>query len=120
MTAHHPNSMDETTLAALKDSIKKWERNAAATTPDAYKTTPGSCPLCALFHNSGCEGCPVMAATGFTFCSDTPYEDADRALDRWRSDPEDEDLRSDAHASARDEAAFLRSLLPAADLRKGG
>ena len=104
--------MDGKTLKALKQSIKKWERNAVAETPEDTMVGSDSCPLCKLFWKRRCEGCPVRDRTEETYCDGSPYDDAEFASVRWGSAPEDENLRNAAHAAAREEVAFLRSLLP--------
>lgn len=104
--------MDDKTLNALKQSIEKWERNAVAETPDDYTTGVESCALCRMFWRSSCRGCPVSEATGETHCFNSPHSDAAYAGDDWLHYPSDATLRDAAHAAARAEVAFLRSLLP--------
>ena len=87
--------MDERTLTALQQSIKKWEKRAAGE-HDGKIGTDG-CPLCQLFYHSACFGCPVYEKTEATCCDDTPYPDY--AADR-------------TDANAKRELDFLRSLLP--------
>jgi hypothetical protein len=102
--------MDAKTLEALKASIAKWERNAEATDPFEFKISEKDCPLCAMFKigSDECKGCPVFEKTGATFCRETPYIPAATARRDWRCG----DVPADrAHAAARDEVAFLRSLL---------
>ena len=99
--------MDESTLAALHGSIKKWEAIVAGTRKDEG---PTNCPLCLVFHpdfradgKSHCEGCPVAIA-GYRGCTNdeyTAYCDAEEYEDRERM-----------HAVATLELAFLKSLLP--------
>ena len=105
--------MDAKTLEALKASIAKWERNAEAKTPGEFRTHANDCPLCELFNHKpdNCNGCPVKDKTGEKFCRRTPYVLADSANHAWRQGfgPQDR-----AHAAARDEVAFLKSLLPEA------
>lgn len=102
--------MDARTLEALKASIAKWERNAEAEKPDKYLTGVNDCPLCALFYAKGCVGCPVRDHTGWALCDGSPYQEAFDAWERW----DDGDGAADeAHALAREEVAFLKSLLPA-------
>jgi hypothetical protein len=62
--------MDKKTLAALKRSIKKWKRNAAG---KPAKTGCADCPLCVLFWEDNCRGCPVYKHTGRIDCRETPY-----------------------------------------------
>lgn len=101
--------MTPETLEALKASIAKWERNAVAETPETYSVSARSCPLCDLFYADNCSGCPVSMRTKKLACSGTPYIAASLA----RSDWEWRGLGHErAHAAARDEVAFLKSLLP--------
>lgn len=106
--------MTPETLAALKASIAKWDKNARVRNTDNAKTCAEDCPLCHLFHEdfgadrSDCSGCPVAKKTGEPFCWKSPYSKASQAH-----------FRGDAKAfrdAAKAEAAFLRSLLPEATL----
>ena len=103
--------MDAKTLEALKASIAKWERNAEADRATSYRTSPSDCPLCDLFFREECQGCPVSERTGRSKCDGTPYDDAHRAKVRWYWGVFSE-AEQYAHAAARDEVAFLKSLLP--------
>lgn len=105
--------MDAKTLAALRQSIEKWERNAVAETPEDFTKGFGSCPLCQLFWESDCVGCPVRDRTGYWCCLGSPYDE--EAHEDWLSAPSDTALRDEAHAAARAEVEFLRSLLPEAE-----
>ena len=104
--------MDDRTLTALRQSIEKWERNAVAETPADFTTSPNSCPLCQRFWKRYCVGCPVAGRTGKVGCAGSPYAEAAVAADEWLDNPDNETLRDTAHAAARAEAEFLRSLLP--------
>jgi len=108
--------MNAQTLEALKASIAKWERNAEAKTPDDYKTGQDDCPLCKLFIAVSdldmCVGCPVAEKTGEDGCSGTPYLRAWQARSKWSFEPKSTKHRAASHAAARDEVAFLKSLLP--------
>ena len=66
--------MDERTLEALKGSIRKWEMIVQGTGID--KGT-ANCPLCRLFFEAGCKGCPVEKRMGISGCVDSPYDDWD-------------------------------------------
>jgi len=104
--------MDAKTLEALKASIAKWERNAEAKTPGDVLIGADECPLCRIFHPSFggdfCEGCPINSA-GHYGCVGTPFEDADGAFENWNfGDGKGRKFRK----AARDEVAFLKSLLP--------
>jgi hypothetical protein len=103
-----PPEMDAETLKALKASIAKWERNAAAKKPEDFLVRASDCPLCDLFYERDlCVGCPVAAATGKSACSGTPYHSAHSAWLSWQHGG-----RS-ARSHARKEVEFLKSLLPA-------
>ena len=87
----------DNTLTALKESIRRWEKMAAAGI-----FTSGECALCNRFNEFDegdlCrrpdgEACPVMARTGEALCYGTPFmEDSDGWIGR--------------------ELDFLKSLLP--------
>lgn len=108
--------MDDKTLKALKASIRKWDKNAVAVRRTQYKTDTKDCPLCAIFnavhtdHDDRCKGCPVYLKTGEQYCARTPFGEAEYFGMEW--DDFGVVYRSDAQEAARDEAAFLRSLLP--------
>lgn len=108
--------MNETTLEALRASIAKWEANAEAKHWTEYKSSGGDCPLCLLFNKiddaPGCDGCPIFEKAGKRFCVNTPYVHAAAAFSRWADRPHSVERRDIARERARDEAAFLRSLLP--------
>lgn len=109
--------MDARTLKALKASIAKWQRNVAAKIPGEAKTQAQDCPLCKLFFDDHCKGCPVAAGTGMGCCGDSPYEPAMDAWYDWRNavweERDDEEERRLAWAeAAQAEVDFLKSLLP--------
>src|SRR5947209_6256825 len=52
--------MEAATLQALKGSIAKWEKIVAGTGADGGRA---DCPLCSLFYEYDCAGCPVAAST---------------------------------------------------------
>lgn len=101
--------MDARTLEALKASIEKWERNARVRSPQNYRLQASDCPLCDLFFNKACIGCPVMIETGADCCDNSPYRSAVLAHRRWMNG---EGTVQQARAAAREEVAFLKSLLP--------
>lgn len=104
--------MSPETLEALKASIAKWERNAVAETPGDYTIGSNSCALCSIYFDArNCWGCPVVLRSGKPACCGTPYINAVGALYDWKR-RENGDDRERAHAAARDEVAFLKSLLP--------
>jgi hypothetical protein len=93
--------MDKKTLAALKRSIEKWEGNASGR---YVRTGVYDCPLCGLFWNDRCSGCPVQARTGSKYCKASPYDYAEQAR-------EGGDAMLFRKASQK-EVEFLKSLLP--------
>lgn len=106
--------MNPETLDALKASIRHWDENARAKTPDDAGIFGPSCALCTMFvapraADDGCTGCPVFEKTGLRGCSGTPHRLAANAYWDWQLA---RGGRADFHAAARVEAAFLRSLLP--------
>lgn len=107
--------MDDKTLTALKQSIEKWERNTVAETPNEFTLGPRNCPLCEMFWQRECLGCPVRDRTNLSGCLGTPYDRTVSARMWWIDNPSDATLREKAHDAARDEVDFLRSLLPEAN-----
>ena len=97
--------MKPETLNALKQSILKWEKNAAVKSWGDVKMAAGDCPLCQMFWNRNCAGCPVRDQTGYWRCEYTPYDEARYS---WLV----EDLPAFKRA-AKSEVEFLKSLLPA-------
>lgn len=106
--------MAMTRTEALCASVKHWEENVAATTPEDASIYAGDCALCNTFWNR-CQGCPVAQAAGDTNCRKTPYAKAALAYESWEN--------ASKFATwfrclvwrfyARREAAFLRKLLKA-------
>lgn len=108
--------MLKATEAALHASIAHWEENAAAESLGDASVDADDCALCARFFEAPdayrCvrtsksgkkEKCPVFARTGQTLCDGSPYREAWDAYDS-------ENLKA-FHKAARDEVAFLKSLL---------
>ena len=100
--------MNNETLAALKDSIQHWRDNVTAKTPGKASTYWTDCPLCRMFLDAKCDGCPV----GHRGCMRTPYDDAADALDAWILHDGDLDCRENWRWAAQAELDFLISLLP--------
>lgn len=102
-------SMNAKTKKALEGSIAKWKRNARARTPEIVRLSVADCPLCDLYWDSYCDGCPVALRTGEAKCRETPYIDAASAHDDWEwGDSDGGPFRT----AAKKEVEFLRSLLP--------
>lgn len=66
----------EMTMEALDGSILKWEKIVDGTGIDDGRD---NCPLCQLFWEDDCNGCPVEENTGMTNCIGTPY-------DNWKNE----------------------------------
>lgn len=94
-----PTGMDDRTLTALRGSIAKWEAIVAG-----KRSNRGAedCPLCELFINNNCKGCPVSSRSGHKYCFSTPYEE-------YIGRPLGEASRVKYGTAM---VAFLRSLLP--------
>lgn len=108
--------MDKRTLKALKGSIKHWQENVDAETPDDATTDGFACDLCDEFHDKyddlpECAGCPVYKKTGQTGCTGTPYFPAHHALRDWRFKGTSSHKQAWRKA-AQAELDFLISLLP--------
>ncbi len=98
--------MNNETLTALVGSIEKWTKIRAGELEDHRNQ---NCPLCSLFYDDDCEGCPVMAKSKERYCRNTPYKVwADLCYDTatWTADT----TRKKAQATR--EINFLKSLLP--------
>ena len=102
--------MDNKTLEALKGSIEKWEKIVDGSGVDRLNA---NCPLCALFINHICRGCPVRDKSKDSGCRNTPYQawsehqngEHDRYTDR-------KVLCSTCEPLAKTELEFLKALLP--------
>lgn len=68
--------MDAKTKRALIGSLKKWEEIIEGKRNDNGWR---DCPLCGLFFDDGCSGCPVSEKAGRRQCLGTPYTDWDNA-----------------------------------------
>ena len=64
----------ETRKALLESIFIKWE-NILSCKED--ENGDEDCPLCKMFFNDNCEGCPVKETTGLVSCDDTPYNEWD-------------------------------------------
>jgi hypothetical protein len=100
--------VDESTLAALKGSIAKWEAIVAGTGTD---DGANNCPLCQKFSHwcnpelpKRCVGCPVSEKMEMPYCEGTPYYEYSQA----EEDDEPERMKE----AAQGEVEFLKSLLP--------
>ena len=80
--------MNERAATALQQSIEIWNRRANG---EFFSATTAACPLCELFWNDGCLGCPVYTAGHFR-CANTPCDLYDYFLDDLCDDGEAEKL----------------------------
>jgi hypothetical protein len=96
-------AMSKKTLTALQGAIKKWESIARG---EGLDQGIENCPLCQLYFDDICRGCPINNKTG-TSCDGTPYEAwCDIAgIDNTADTPE-------RKKAALAEVRFLKSLLP--------
>jgi hypothetical protein len=92
------------TLKALKGSIRKWEKIVLGTGRDEGAL---NCPLCRLFIEDDCIGCPVFERTSKPACGDSPYGDWEYLTPR--TDVAQDPLQREA---AFQMLQFLRELLP--------
>lgn len=60
-------------------SILKWQENARCTDIEKAQTGQLTCPLCDMFYDQQCVGCPVAEETGQVMCKGTTYSEAHRA-----------------------------------------
>lgn len=93
---------------ALRLSIGKWVGIVKGEVED---DGIHNCALCCAFYNwSKCDGCPVRKETGYDGCRGTPYNGYQGSL-----------YDGDKLLFARNELAFLKSLLPPGDpLKRSG
>jgi len=99
--------VNDETKAALEGAIQKWKQIVAGTGLD-HGTA--DCPLCELFVNNWCCGCPVNSA-GYGHCQGSPYsawrvaqEDLGNEMMPWGA------TNPTLIAIAKRELKFLRSL----------
>jgi hypothetical protein len=108
------------TEAALEGSIKHWQENVAAETPDDASTDASDCALCLVFQPKdgpvldACKGCPVSAKTGELYCHGTPYYGASLACIMWKSH-RGKRTKQKWRKAAQAELDFLISLRPVKD-----
>lgn len=95
------------TAKALRASIEAWEKKLAEVDPDNILIGSDVCPLCQLYDDDDCCGCPVMEETGLSGCRGTPFREADKALDAWIKDAT---KRPAFLRAAQAEIEFLKSL----------
>ena len=115
--------MKKMVVAALKRSIKKWQKIVDGEGADEG---PYNCALCQMFNDSEhmCRGCPVYGRTGETYCAETPYTKWIQFAEKKLGSPSgarladfDDDDRSRAKKLAQAELKFLEKLLPKKEKR---
>lgn len=101
------------TEEALERSIKHWrELEQVTARPFLDHITSRNCPLCDLFIDNDCGGCPVYESTSDgrrERCERTPWARAWNALIAW-SPKEDQEKAAHFRAAAKAEREFLESL----------
>jgi hypothetical protein len=103
--------MEKATLKALNGSIAKWRNIVKGKIADEGSD---NCPLCVLFFQDGCRGCPVSANTGKASCDGTPYRT------KWvpAAGAGEKAIAPDQIAAAKAELNFLMSLRPVHKVRQ--
>lgn len=103
--------MDAKTAEALEASIKHWQENVAAETPDGVSLQADHCALCRIFfYEKNCRGCPVFARTGEQCCNESPYRAAEYWFEQWKRRPDSAEIRAEWRQTAQKEVDFLISL----------
>ena len=101
----------------LDISIEKWRtisyflRHGPIGAAFESEGGKSNCALCYFFWKD-CESCPVFLRTGKYFCSRTPYEEWDWALEDYRDADEEtvEQATANLLIAAEKEVEFLESL----------
>lgn len=112
-----PLVLSDVAEKALRESIEAWEKKLNAEDPFYVHMSPGACPLCHIFHENRCAGCPVSDRVGAIHCEGTPYKGAVRALRQWERDFRKNRLvalasKINYRSAVKQELRFLKSLLP--------
>lgn len=113
--------MDTATLTALKTSIRHWEENMVAATPELVSVEGDDCALCAKFWRcigDSCNGCPVRWSTGYTMCCGSPFYDTVPALRDWLASSNSELAKWAWRDAAEEEYKFLCGLLPEGEVAR--
>ena len=102
--------MDDLTAEALEAAIRHHKMNLAAKTFDGVEIGSEDCPLCALFVDDKCEGCPVKEKTGKALCDGSPFPELSHAAMDWACHGNSKENRKTFRAAEKAEIAFLKSL----------
>lgn len=96
--------MRNETWEAILGSIAKWESIAYN---DGKDLGGENCPLCKVFSDGYCNGCPIRKQTGQISCEGTPYQ---RWLDSRRNCASITEIK-DFHGNAQAERATLAAII---------
>lgn len=66
----------ETDINLLEESIIQWEAKTNGNPLEDHE-----CPLCDIYDDWNCTGCPIKAETGDTLCVGSPYNKWSEAND---------------------------------------
>lgn len=104
--------MNDKTLEALGGSIQKW---TAVAHGEGEDDANDNCPLCGLFFDLGCTGCPIDDA-GYWACTGTPYTRWCKHQKEVHGNPPNYVVRCpECRRLALEEVWFLCTLLPGED-----
>lgn len=110
--------MNAIALRALQRSIERWWWKTEKLVTKLDITTH-DCPLCAVYYNDGCIGCPVNQEGKHYRCDNTPYYEVAFLVSSYVETPlpEDEDdyytpYYNILKVAVQRELAHLVSLLP--------
>ena len=103
-------------LEATLGSIRKWQRIVRRTT--AVDHGAFNCPLCTLFLERDCRGCPVSEATGVSGCRGSPYELWNEHMDECNHHYHRTPGCKECLRLAKAELTFLVGLLPDKDKKQ--
>ena len=102
--------MNDATLSALIGSIEKWMLIEYGV---GYDEGWSNCPLCELFRDWDCIGCPVAGEDyARQHCSQTPYDQWDSHYKEKHPRARGKAVCSTCIVLAHKETEFLKRLLP--------
>lgn len=110
-------ALDEETVQAIKESIDAWKRKVKHIKEGKFimvDMSPRTCPLCHIFYENYCFGCPILKKTRKLECNGSPYVEAVEALrELLRCEhKETEEMKKKTLLAFYEEIKFLESLLP--------
>jgi hypothetical protein len=92
---------------AIEKAISKWRENAKGFAASELLIGIENCPLCDLYYEKGCKGCPVVSTTGETECRKTPIAGLDDAFLKMLAEDDDSDFKQ----VSQEMVEFLETLL---------